>query len=373
MHLLDALRRPAALVLQALVLLGLMGSTAGWALTAKTVTVTVDGVSREVRTHGTAVADALQEAGFAAGPHDLVAPAPEQRLDDGDHIALRRARELSLVLDGKTRKVWVTAASVQEALTQIGIRTDGARVSASRSREIPIEGLTVSVQTRKAVAIVADGKVRVLSTTGTTVLDALRQAGVVLGRQDQISLPRDAPLKDRATVRVTRVSGHRVIESLPVAFDTVRRPDPELYTGDSKVVRAGVPGVLLRTYLVRYVDNALRSKQMTAESITEDPVAQVVAVGTKERPPARTSSETGTSADDLNWSGLARCESGGNPRAVSSTGKYRGLYQFSVATWRSVGGEGDPIDASPAEQTYRAKTLYTRSGRGQWPVCGKYL
>ncbi|MEO6203879.1 MAG: transglycosylase family protein, partial [Mycobacteriales bacterium] len=74
-----------------------------------------------------------------------------------------------------------------------------------------------------------------------------------------------------------------------------------------------------------------------------------------------------------NWDGLARCESGGNPRAVSSTGKYRGLYQFSIATRRAEGGEGDPIDASPAEQTYRAKTLYTRSGRGQWPVCGKYL
>ncbi len=84
--------------------------------------------------------DALHEAGFAAGPHDLVAPAPEQRLDDGDHIALRRARQLDLVLDGKSRKVWVTAASVQEALNQIGIRTDGARVSASRSREIPLEG-----------------------------------------------------------------------------------------------------------------------------------------------------------------------------------------------------------------------------------------
>ncbi len=371
--LLDALRRPAALVPQALVLLGLMGGTAGWALTAKTVTVTVDGVPREIRTHGTAVRDALRESGYDAGPYDLVAPAPEQRLDDGDHIALRRARQLSLVLDGKTRKVWVTAASLQEALTQIGIRTDGARVSASRSREIPIEGLTVSVQTRKAVAVVADGKVKVLSTTGSTVGDALREAGIVLGRQDQLSLPREAPVEDLTTVRVTRVSGHRVIESLPVAFDTVRRADPDLYAGDTKVLKPGRPGVLVRTYLVRYVDNALRSKQMTAEAITEEPVAQVVAVGTKARPAARTSSATGTSADDQNWAGLARCESGGNPRAVSSTGKYRGLYQFSIATWHAVGGDGDPIDASPAEQTYRAKVLYSRSGRGQWPVCGKYL
>lgn len=75
----------------------------------------------------------------------------------------------------------------------------------------------------------------------------------------------------------------------------------------------------------------------------------------------------------LRWDRLAKCESGGNPRAVSPTGKYRGLYQFSMTTWRSVGGTGDPIDASAAEQTYRAQILYRRSGRGQWPVCGKLL
>jgi resuscitation-promoting factor RpfB len=58
---------------------------------------------------------------------------------------------------------------------------------------------------------------------------------------------------------------------------------------------------------------------------------------------------------------------------VNPSGKYRGLYQFSMATWRSVGGQGDPIDNSAEEQTYRAKVLYNRSGAGQWPHCGKYL
>lgn len=360
-------------MLQALVLLALIGGTAGWTMTAKTVTLTVDGVPREVRTHGTAIRDALREAGVAAGPHDLVAPAPEQRLDDGDHIALRRARQLALVVDGVPRKVWVTAASVQEALTQIGIRTDGARVSASRSREIPLDGLEVAVQTRKSVAVVADGAVRVLSTTGLTVAEVLREAKVTVGPTDQLSLPRGETVRDLTTIRVTRVSGHRVIESLPVAFPTVRRAAPELFVGQTRVLTPGRPGVLVRTYLLRYVDRALTGKQLANEAVTALPVPQVIAVGTRPRPAARTSSATGTSADDLNWGALARCESGGNPRAVSSTGRYRGLYQFSIATWSSVGGEGDPIDASPAEQTYRAKILVSRSGRGQWPVCGKYL
>jgi len=67
---------------------------------------------------------------------------------------------------------------------------------------------------------------------------------------------------------------------------------------------------------------------------------------------------------------IASCESGANPRAISSNGTYRGKYQFSTATWQAVGGQGDPAAASEAEQDRRAMMLYERSGPGQWPVCG---
>ena len=68
---------------------------------------------------------------------------------------------------------------------------------------------------------------------------------------------------------------------------------------------------------------------------------------------------------------IAQCESGGNPRAVSAGGTYRGKYQFSVSTWASVGGSGDPAAASEAEQDRRAAILYTQGGPGHWPVCGR--
>lgn len=67
---------------------------------------------------------------------------------------------------------------------------------------------------------------------------------------------------------------------------------------------------------------------------------------------------------------IAACESGGDPRIVSSDGLYHGKYQFSPDTWQSVGGEGLPSDAPEAEQDFRAALLYERSGPGQWPVCG---
>ena len=365
-------RRPGALAFQATVLALLVGGTSAWSITTKTVNLSVDGTVREVRLHGGTVHDVLAAAGLRAGEHDLLAPAANAPVDDGDRVALRRGRLLSLVVDGERRDVWVTAASVEEALAQVGVRAD-AFVSASRSREIPLDGLALQVRTPKTVGVLVDGKVRVITTTKPTVRDALMLAGVRLAAKDRISADRTALLTDMMTIRVTRVTGRRVVENVEVPYQVIRRPDASMYAGDTKVLEPGRPGLLMRTYTLNFVNGVLKSKLLSNEVQTAEPVTRVVAFGTRARPAARSSSSTGTGADSLNWAALARCESGGNPRAVSSTGRYRGLYQFSMATWQSVGGVGDPIDASPAEQTYRAKVLYNRSGRGQWPHCGRYL
>jgi peptidoglycan hydrolase-like protein with peptidoglycan-binding domain len=66
---------------------------------------------------------------------------------------------------------------------------------------------------------------------------------------------------------------------------------------------------------------------------------------------------------------IAQCESGGDPQAVSAGGKYRGKYQFDHATWRALGGTGDPIDASEAEQDSRAAQLLAARGSTPWPNC----
>jgi hypothetical protein len=66
---------------------------------------------------------------------------------------------------------------------------------------------------------------------------------------------------------------------------------------------------------------------------------------------------------------IAQCESGGDPTAVSADGRYFGKYQFSRATWRSVGGVGHPARASEAEQDRRAAILYERRGGAPWPNC----
>ena len=67
---------------------------------------------------------------------------------------------------------------------------------------------------------------------------------------------------------------------------------------------------------------------------------------------------------------IAECESGGNPRAVSPGGTYRGKYQFSRSTWRNLGGSGDPAAAPEWLQDRLALKLYRQSGTSPWPNCG---
>jgi peptidoglycan hydrolase-like protein with peptidoglycan-binding domain len=67
---------------------------------------------------------------------------------------------------------------------------------------------------------------------------------------------------------------------------------------------------------------------------------------------------------------IAECESGGNPRAISPGGLYRGKYQFSRETWRNLGGTGDPADAPEWLQDRLALKLYRLRGTAPWPTCG---
>lgn len=66
---------------------------------------------------------------------------------------------------------------------------------------------------------------------------------------------------------------------------------------------------------------------------------------------------------------IRACESGGNYSTQTGNGFY-GAYQFTLGTWASVGGTGNPAAASPAEQDKRAWILYQREGASPWPVCG---
>jgi resuscitation-promoting factor RpfB len=77
-------------------------------------------------------------------------------------------------------------------------------------------------------------------------------------------------------------------------------------------------------------------------------------------------------ANGSTWDRLAACESGGNWQINTGNGYYGGL-QFSLSSWRGVGGQGYPHQASKAEQIRRAEMLRASGGWGHWPACSAKL
>jgi hypothetical protein len=71
------------------------------------------------------------------------------------------------------------------------------------------------------------------------------------------------------------------------------------------------------------------------------------------------------------WQGVANCESGGNWSINTGNGYYGGL-QFSLSSWRAVGGPGYPHQQSAYTQAVYAERLKARQGLGAWPHCGRY-
>lgn len=88
--------------------------------------------------------------------------------------------------------------------------------------------------------------------------------------------------------------------------------------------------------------------------------------------PAAPSAPANYAAGSSVWDSLARCEAGGNWAINTGNGFYGGL-QFTLSSWRAVGGSGYPNQASREEQIMRGQMLQARQGWGAWPACSAKL
>jgi resuscitation-promoting factor RpfB len=362
--------RTGRLAAQAGVLAAVIGGTVAYAAMDKTVTLTVDGRSHEVRAFARTVGGLLDSQDITVGARDIVAPGRAAALHDGDRVVVRFARQLRVSLDGTQRTYWTTELTVDDALAALGIRAEGARLSASRSQPIGRDGFALSVSTPKTVKLNAAGASRTVVSTAPTVGLLLVEQGLIMRPLDRLSVPVTAPVTQGLSIALTRIDRRRVTARESVPFTVTRKSSSSMFRGDTKVISDGSAGSRVAVYDVVLANGKVASRRLISAKVTRAPVVEVLMVGTKARP--STGGSVGGGLDSLNWAALADCESGGNPRAVNPAGYY-GLYQFSLGTWHSVGGSGNPIDNSSSEQTYRAKLLYKRSGAGQWPVCGQKL
>jgi resuscitation-promoting factor RpfB len=371
-------RHPLRIVLFAVVLFGLVAGSVAWLSMDKSVTLTVDGESRAVKTYASTVGGVLDDEHLSVGQHDTLAPKRDARISDGAEIILRRGRLVMLTVDGKTRQVWTTAPTVQEVLEQIGYRQDGLWMSESRSTRLPLNGFQLTLRTPKAVTVVVDGTKRTITTTAATVGAALDQAGLDIDADDKVSQLSTAPVRAGMIITITRVTTKTTTTQAVLQFETVEKTDPDADPGSRTVQTKGVTGLQQVTTVQTYVNGKLTSSKVIKRVLVRKPVDEVVVVGPEPEESTPPPSQPAECAEfpttgGLNWCGLAQCESGLNPNAYNPAGPYYGLYQFDVGTWQANGGTGTPSGKSIAEQTRVAYNLYLARGRAPWPVCGRNL
>ncbi|HEU5425304.1 MAG TPA: ubiquitin-like domain-containing protein [Actinocrinis sp.] len=355
----------AGRAVQGLVLAALLGGVTAYVAFEKTVTISVDGSTRQIHSFASTVGAALSSDNVTTGSHDLVSPGPAAALSDNSTITVKYGRPITVSVNGAPEHVWVHAPTVGAAMQELGIRVQGARfVSVDPGTPISRSGRDFAVYTMRHVTFLVDGKTDQLDTTAATVQDAMGQAGITLTNQDTASVPMASLPTDGETISILRVTGTTEVKEVAIPYTTSKQDDPSSYVGTTTVVTAGQNGVAKVTYALQIINGVKQPPKEISRVVTKQPVAEVENVGTKALP---------SSASGLNWAALANCESGGNPHAVDPSGSYYGLYQFSVSTWDSLGGSGLPSNASASEQTTRAELLYQRSGAGQWPVCGHFL
>jgi uncharacterized protein YabE (DUF348 family) len=351
------------------VVLAVAGTTLGYAALAGTVTLTVDGETREVRADGT-VADVLEAEGIELGSRDLVAPQPDEQVEDGSAITVQYAKPLTLDVDGEEQTHWVYATDVESALEEIGRAFRDADLSLSRGGSIDRSGTTLEVTTpKKLTLVIAGAQAKKRTLTAATVADALEQMGVVIDKDDEANLRFDKRLRggERIVFTNVRIEKKKVDDEV-VAFDTIEREDSSMPEGETKTLRAGSDGLRDVVYKLYFRNGTLDVRKVVKASWVRKPVPAIVAVGTQEPAPT-----TNFASGNTVWDALAQCESGGNWAINTGNGYYGGL-QFSLGTWRAYGGPGYPHTASRETQIAIATKVRDASGGyGAWPGCAAKL
>ncbi len=306
----------------------------------KTVTISVDGVSQQVSTLSGSVDGALDAAGVTVAEHDTLAPAADAEISDGSQIVVQRGRLLTLTVDGETRQVWTTATTVEDALAQLGQDPSAFKLSADRSRTIPLGGLTVSADTLHTVTVTngaapatytsaaktvgdlfteigftpsAAQRVTPATTTaltegaaitvitlptvtlavgadpatttvveGATVADALAAAGVVVGPDDTVAPAVATPVADGMQIAVTRIAYVSETANEPIAQPADQtQNDSSMAAGSTSVVQQGQAGVAEVTYRTTVTNGQSGAREEVSRRTVTEATPTITKVGTK--------------------------------------------------------------------------------------------
>ncbi|MCF2573770.1 ubiquitin-like domain-containing protein [Brevibacterium sp. UCMA 11754] len=398
--------RKVQIAAQAVVITGLVGGTGAVVTMNKPVTLDVNGQSEEVRTFGGTVGDVLDSRDLDVQKNDQIKPGVDKKISRDMTITVNTAKEVSLSVDGKKSDETTHANTVGQALADLGVDAKNADLNTKPNQKLKDEGNDIDVTTAKDLTIVADGKDHKVSAAAETAKEALAETKLKLDKDDFMSVPLSSKVSDGQVLTLNRVKNDTVKEKEAIEPKTETKKSDSLFEGETKVEDEGKAGQKQVSYKVKTVNGDEVKKEKKAEKVLSKPEAKVVIEGTKKKEaPAEEPEDSGSGSDagtgdggsdngsggsddgdkstgggggnmstqeikdmlggpGTKWYSVVECESNFDPKA--SNGTHFGLFQFLPETWHSMGGTGNPSDASPQEQFDRAKKLQAEAGWGQW-------
>lgn len=305
-------------------------------------------------------------------------------------------------------KLVAVAASAAVLLTGAGVA-----IGATQNQPATVAAIAEPAVVNTEVRVWADNATHLVSLPNPTVAAALESAGVTLGEQDRVSPALSTTLTLGDTVTVSRVSVTRETTVVTLTFPTTEVKDAKLAKGERKVQTKGAEGTREDVVETVTVNGEVESTTTVSETVTKEPVTQVVRVGTlvapkvtsrsaertaapkttAAKPAASKQTATKTSAPKASpkpapktdpapapkggalnlanaamWDRIAQCESTGRWNINTGNGYYGGL-QFALASWRANGGTdfaAYPHQATREEQITVANRYYAKAGLKPW-------
>ncbi|MGM0855391.1 MAG: ubiquitin-like domain-containing protein [Bacillota bacterium] len=280
-----------------------------------TVALTLDGEQKEIRTHANTIQDILKELEISTRSQDYLYPSGNTKVSNNMNIVWEPAKQVEVVVGDQTKKVWTTADTVKELLSENEIKVgEHDKVKPGLSEKVTGD-MNVKIDTAFSLKLVNGGKEQKVWSTSTTVADFLKQQGITLKDADRVEPSLDKVVKANDVVNVVRVEKVTDVVEETKDFTVISKKDSDLSKGKEKVVQEGKNGLVEKKFEVVKENGKEVSRKLVSEKVVKESQDKIINVGTKVlvAQVSRGSSSSNSSAT------ASAAPSGGREFYVSST------------------------------------------------------
>jgi uncharacterized protein YabE (DUF348 family)/3D (Asp-Asp-Asp) domain-containing protein len=187
---------------------------------------------------------------------------------------------VTFTLDGKSQTVATKADTVQQFLAERNV-TVTERDSLQPTPETELEsGTYITLDTLWTIPVQVDGQTKMIQTLSRDVAGVLKDGNIALGELDRVVPAPGASLSKGSTIQVKRVAVQMVQEEEHLAFQEIRKNDPSLTKGKTKVLQNGQEGKAIAHYKLVTEDGKEVSRELVKRDVITVKKDHVVGVGT---------------------------------------------------------------------------------------------